>query len=114
MVMLSKRELEQMNEAIQNRSNYEHQVILLRSEFDTIWLNTLALYDERDNMKAGIEKLREKWKRNIGVVERDLKWQLENGTNNLTEKNIEITKNELKVLREWVADLASISGKEEK
>ena len=61
MVMLSKRELEQMNEAIQNRSNYEHQVILLRSEFDTIWLNTLALYNERDNMKAGIEKLGEKW-----------------------------------------------------
>jgi len=42
MVMLSKRELEQMNEAIQNRSNYEHQVILLRSEFDTMMIEQEA------------------------------------------------------------------------
>ena len=81
---------------------------------DDLTSTALALYDENAKMRAGIEKLREKWKHNIGVVERDLKWQLENGTNNLTEKNIEITKNELKVLREWVADLASISGKGER
>ena len=105
-----------MLEAIQQIWKQERNATTQESE--AVMSAALALYDEverlenelltahDDGVDAGmeavmgeIEKLREKWKHNIGVVERDLKWQLENGTNNLTEKNIEITKNELKVLR---------------
>ena len=102
MEILTREELETYKE------RWEKQGIISLVFYDKVLSTALALMDERDKMKADINKLREKWKHNIGVVERDLKWQLENGTNNLTEKNIEITKNELKVLREWVADLASI------
>lgn len=72
----------------------------------------LALYDENEKMKAGIEKLREKWK-SVSKVETKLLLAIEDPSN-INEPVSVGTRARKWAADDFVSDLSALCGKEEK
>ena len=91
-----------MLEAIQKTWQKERNATMQESE--AVMSTALALYDENEKMKAGIEKLREKWKVELDELKKREEWDE-------AAENIRYGKEDMLV--DCLQDLATIGGKGE-